>query len=147
MHSAQVPESMDAHKYLTLWFLGAPYESIRRGNLEDLVAYGEAMQEAPLSASLHPSARQPAPSLPRARRPQPRTSSRHAPARRPAGFWYTTPQQLRDEGKGGVLEAQVQQLQEAFDMSAPEGHNPQLRFMSHLWDDLKVMWRWAGSQV
>ena len=36
----QAPSHLDARSYLALWFLGAPYEAIRRGNLEDLIAYG-----------------------------------------------------------------------------------------------------------
>lgn len=44
-------------KFLSGWFHGAPYEAIRRGNVEDFVAYGfycRTVQNLPPQVGCHP---------------------------------------------------------------------------------------------
>lgn len=36
----EAPRGVNAREYLTGWFQGAPFESIKRGNIEEFVIYG-----------------------------------------------------------------------------------------------------------
>mmetsp|Transcript_11203 Transcript_11203/g.31771 ORF Transcript_11203/g.31771 Transcript_11203/m.31771 type:complete len:448 (-) Transcript_11203:16-1359(-) len=57
------------------------------------------------------------------------------------GFFYVT----REEAKGTAVEGSVQEMvkrvEETFDVEFPEGYNPCLKIMIHLWEPLKVHFR------
>ena len=75
------------------WFHGAPPESIRRGNVEDFVAYG---------------------------------------------FYTATKAELPREQRDAI-EAYVREMERRWGVTFPAGRNPNLRFMAHLWEPLRVI--------
>jgi hypothetical protein len=78
------------------WHWNAPLESIKRGNVGDLLAYG---------------------------------------------FWYKSRQELEAEGQGHIPDQLVAELEDAWGITWPEGHTPDLPFMSHLWQDIRCHYR------
>ncbi|KAI8474758.1 MAG: Alpha/Beta hydrolase protein [Monoraphidium minutum] len=83
--------------YLELWFQGSiPWDQIKRGNMEQLFAYG---------------------------------------------MWYRTVPELEAAGLKHLLEEMVDALEVAWRHTFPPGYTEGARFMSHLWDDLKVHYR------
>ncbi|KAF6261351.1 hypothetical protein COO60DRAFT_1699898 [Scenedesmus sp. NREL 46B-D3] len=86
-------------QYLSTWFRGADPQDIKRGNMEELFAYG---------------------------------------------FFYRTRAELEALGLGHLPSEMTGEFEGVFDMKFPPGYNADLKFMSHLWDDLRVSWRPLG---
>ncbi|WIA32423.1 hypothetical protein OEZ86_003246 [Tetradesmus obliquus] len=89
-------------QYLSTWFRGAKPEEIKRGNMEELFAYG---------------------------------------------FFYRTRAELAALGLGHLPSEMVSEFEGVFTMKFPPGYSSNLKFMSHLWDDLRVSWRPLGFYV
>ena len=48
-------------------------------------------------------------------------------------------------GQGAVPGQMVERLERAFGIDLPPGYTPGLVPMQHLWEPLRVMYRWVGS--
>ncbi|KAK9841742.1 hypothetical protein WJX81_000194 [Elliptochloris bilobata] len=84
---------MSVKQFFSGWFLGAPFESLKRGNIEDFIAYG---------------------------------------------FYCKRPDELAPEARQQLSEY-IDRIEEVWDVCFKEGHTPGLRFMAHLWEDLRYM--------
>lgn len=50
-------------------------------------------------------------------------------------------EQLEAEGRGGLTESWVRELEVAWGVELEDGHDPDLAFMSHLWQELRCSYR------
>lgn len=50
-------------------------------------------------------------------------------------------EQLAAIGLGHLPGEMTSEFEDCFDVKFPPGYNPGLKFMSHLWEDLRVCWR------
>lgn len=82
--------------YLREWFFGARLEEIKRGNVEELLAYA---------------------------------------------FCYKKVEELVKEGQYDLVQYMVQRVEEVADHQFPEGRNPNLKFMAHLWEPIRHLYR------
>lgn len=48
---------------------------------------------------------------------------------------------MQEAGLGATVGAMIDAFEDVFDVTFPPGHNPRLRYMSHLWEPLRVHWR------
>eukprot|EP00879_Flechtneria_rotunda_P023592 GHRR01024959.1.p1 GENE.GHRR01024959.1~~GHRR01024959.1.p1 ORF type:complete len:452 (+),score=112.94 GHRR01024959.1:201-1556(+) len=56
-------------------------------------------------------------------------------------IWYKSVGEVTAAGELAELEDLIGQLEQQLGRKMPDGYNPQLRFMSHLWDPLKHVYR------
>ncbi|CAL8465236.1 g4771 [Coccomyxa elongata] len=89
----QLNGCMCIEEFLRGWFHGVPYESIRRGNVEDFVAYG---------------------------------------------FYCRTMDTLPPRLQAAT-KIFVRQMEAEWGATFPEGRNPDISFMAHIWEDLRVL--------
>jgi hypothetical protein len=50
-------------------------------------------------------------------------------------------EQMVKEGLGHVPDQVARELEAAFDLKLQEGHDPELSFMAHLWQDVRCHYR------
>lgn len=82
----------DLNEFLSGWFLGAPVESILRGNIEEFVSYG---------------------------------------------FYSKRPEELSAEERRR-MQSFLALTEARWGVNYPPGYNPSLKFMSHVWEPLRV---------
>lgn len=112
------------------WFLGAPFESLKRGNIKDFIAYGFYCQRP---GDLAPEVRSFVSLVSLAvetccRRPR---VCRRQLLR--ALLWAV---QVRRQ-----LSEYITRIEAVWGVRFEEGRTPGLRFMAHLWEDLRYVWK------
>lgn len=88
--------AVDIKEYISIWFRGAPFDSIKKDNVMELLSYG---------------------------------------------FWYKTREEMEAAGNGDIPEKMLIELERVFDIKFPEGYNPHAKFLAHLWEPLRSVYR------
>jgi hypothetical protein len=138
-----IPELTNLSAYISLWFQGTPLSEVRRGNMEELMAYGGwravkgrggcpagGLEGSPAGPrlGLAPLACSPYLRLeiwrahPNQKAPIERNQPTNQPTDHQPGFWYRTPEQMAAAGMGHVPAQMVDQLEVAWRHTFPPGY-------------------------